>query len=158
MDITVDGLDGLLARFQQFPKDIEDKIRQLQLRLADIGIRVAKVGFANVQYDGKNDVEVDSSPEWDNDNTLIIRASGASILFIEFGAGVYGGDLHPLFGLVMPRGTYGKGYGKRRTWGFYDDAGNKVLTHGNPANRAMYDAGQEMRRQIVDIAKEVFRQ
>ena len=39
-----------------------------------------------------------------------------------------------------------------------EDMGNGIVkTHGNPANRCMYETAEEMRNSITRIAKEVFR-
>ena len=98
-------------------------------------------------------------------NTRAINASGESILFIEFGTGVYNPVTHPKADeLGMIRGAYGKGYGQNYTWYYRGDPGTngedlgngRIRTHGNNANRCMWDASEEMRRRIYDIAKEVF--
>ena len=89
-----------------------------------------------------------------------IKAEGKAVAFIEFGAGVYhnSGEPYP-----KPRpdgivgiGQYGKGLGKRQAWGFKDDSGELVITHGNPAAMPMWYASEEMRKNILKIAKEVF--
>ena len=50
---------------------------------------------------------------------------------------------------------YGKGMGKRQTWGFYED-GELRLTHGTPAIMPMYNALKTVCDEIAGIAKEVF--
>ncbi len=53
-----------------------------------------------------------------------VVAVGASVLFIEFGAGVTYPDNHPQAAeLGMKRGEYGKGHGKQSSWGYYGDPG-----------------------------------
>ena len=60
--------------------------------------------------------------------------------------------------------------GKRHSWYYYGDPGTNgvlgkvtkdgkqaVMTHGNPAAMPMYYATTEMRDNLVDIAREVFR-
>ena len=119
----------------------------------------AALRFQNAEYDGLNDVVVDSSPEWINEHTLAINASGEAILFIEFGTGVYNPVTHPKADeLGMIRGAYGKGYGQNYTWYYRGVPGTngevlengKIKTHGNNANRCMWDASEEMRRKIYD--------
>lgn len=161
------SIDAAADKLSDYLDSFDNKCRRFLERLAQIGVDVASAGFASAAYDGVNDVTV-NPPQWMNDNTLIVSASGSSITFIEFGAGVYNTGVHPLAGeLGMTRGGYGKGYGKRRQWGYYDNgggltAGGKrlsngvVLTKGNDANRSMYNASREMRQQIIGIAREVF--
>ena len=48
------------------------------------------------------------------------------------------GDLtySPVIKISGSIGSFGKGNGKRQTWGFYED-GELKLTHGTPANMPM---------------------
>lgn len=170
MRVTVDGIDGVLDHLRRLPKDINQRLHLLMERLAEIGIQSASASFASAEYDGVNDVIVGSAPVWENDHTLVIKASGTTVLFIEFGTGITYPSDHPKAGeLGMMRGTYGQGKGSRSAWGYYGEPGTNgryvrsgelgdvYLTRGNPASRSMYEAGQEMRREIARIAEEVFR-
>ena len=91
------------------------------------------------------------------------------MLFIEFGTGVIYPDDHPEAAEHgMTRGSYGKGRGKQKAWGYYGDSGtngevkiNKkgrevVITHGNPANMPMYETAKELEERLGELAKEVF--
>ena len=92
--------------------------------------------------------------------TLVLE--GREVLFIEFGAGVHyngsvGSSNHPKGaenGFLI--GTYGMGNGSRQVWGYYADSGELVLTHGTKATMPMYMADQEIIRNVVRIAREVF--
>lgn len=94
--------------------------------------------------------------------TAILVVEGEDILFIEFGAGVrYNGSvgttLHPKgteFGYLI--GTYGKGYGSRKVWGYYDDNGELVLTSGTKATMPMYKADLEIVKNVVSCAVKAF--
>lgn len=135
----------------------ERKTRELAKRLVELGAQEAKVRFSGAQYDGGNDatVSVESIP-----GGYKIVASGGSVFFIEFGAGVYynGSEPYPepRPAGVVGIGEYGKGYGKRKAWGFYDERGELVVTHGTPAAMPMLHAGRTMRQNIEKIAEEVF--
>ena len=125
--------------------------------LANIGVREASVRFTTAMYDGVNDSHVSLEPV---NNGYAIVASGKAVAFIEFGAGVYhnSGEPYPdprpegIVGI----GEYGKGYGKRQAWGYRNDGGELVITHGNPAAMPLWYASEEMRSKITKIAKEVF--
>ncbi len=169
MKIKVTGIDRLISKLEANRKSLEEKQHRLLEELAKVGIEIADVKFSTAQYDGDNDVVVNSSPEWVGDNKLFITASGNAVTFIEFGTGVHYVEQHPKgTELGAIRGAYGRGKGSRDSWGYYGspgtngqvvketDKGAVILTHGNPPARAMYDAAKEMRNQIADIAREVF--
>lgn len=170
MQIKVSGLDSLMKKLKAYRDSLEAKQQRLLEELAAIGIDVADAEFKVAQYDGYNDVVVNKDPVWIGDNQLVISASGQAITFIEFGSGVHYTEQHPKasdFG--YERGTYGQGKGSQDTWGYYgspgtngqvvksNEKGDLVLTHGNPPARAMYDAGKEMRNQMIEIARKVWR-
>lgn len=169
MQITVKGIDSIIARVKAYQNRLEDKTHKFLEELAKIGIDTAEIKFKSAIYDGVNDVFVDKSPRWEGENTLFISAEGNAVAFIEFGTGIHYTEQHPYAAeLGFQRGTYGQGKGSQETWGYYGWKGTNgvrikdtmkgtlVLTHGNPPARAMYEAGKAMREKVVEIAKEVF--
>lgn len=170
MEIKVRGLDRLISRLEAYQKSLEEKQHTLLRELTMVGIDVAEAKFQTAQYDGDNDVIVNKQPEWVGDNKLFLTATGNSITFIEFGTGIHYAEQHPkAAALGAIRGAYGQGKGSRDSWGYYgnpgtngrvvkeNDKGTVVLTHGNPPARAMYDSAKEMRNQVANIAREVFK-
>lgn len=164
---TLDTLDDAITEIEWYMRDLEIKMKKLMERLAEIGIETATLGFGNAVYAGTNDVVVEPF-KWVGDK-LIISARGNAVAFIEFGTGVHYSTPHPKASeLGMVRGSYGYKLGRLDSWRYKGDPGNEgqviqegkhkgeVLTHGNPANRAMYDAGKDMRENILEVAKEVF--
>lgn len=151
------SISKAIKEVKAYKKWIGSKANELTRRLAEIGASEAKVRFGGAQYDGVNDSTVKVEPTTDG---YRIVASGGSVFFIEFGAGVYynGSEPYP-----EPRptgvskiGEYGKGYGKRKAWGFYDESGELVITHGNPAAMPMYHASRTIQQEVERIAREVF--
>lgn len=168
---TLGTLHKAIAEIESYQKELDEKIHTLMERLAEIGIEEATVRFANAIYDGTNDVRVNNTPVWIDKNKLAISATGKSITFIEFGAGVhYAAEGHPKAGdFGFTRGGYGYHHlGKLDSWRYSGNPGTngevitdgkhqgEVKTYGNPANRALYDSAKEMREQITKIAEEVF--
>ena len=102
------------------------KRNYLKNGLALIGAREASIRFTTAMYDGTNDVQVEVTP---TNKGWVITAKGDAVCFIEFGAGVYHNTAEPYPNPrpegVVGIGEYGKGYGKRKAWGFYNDAGEK---------------------------------
>lgn len=157
MGLSTKSIDDAVRELKAFRDSIEGKKDKLLKELGEIGVREASVRFTTAMYDGVNDSDVTLES---TNNGYAIVAKGKAVAFIEFGAGVYhnGAESYP-----NPRpsgivgiGEYGKGYGKRNTWVYRDEAGEKVFTHGNPAAMPMWYASEEMRRNIERIAKEVF--
>lgn len=113
-----------------------------------------------VDYTVMANVDVDVF--YDDDNFTVVYAFGEHAVFIEFGAGVYyngapGSSPHPRGDdLGFTIGSYGKGNGVKKVWGFYGSDGLH-LTHGTPAQMPMYKAEMAAVNDIVNIAREVFR-
>ena len=135
--------------------------------MADKGLDVAKIRFANAEYAGNNDV---SCRVEQNGNTCTIIAEGKSVAFIEFGTGV----MHSAYGGELPNGvgehgTYGKENGKHKRWYYYGESGNAGTpvkevdgkgqlnyTSGNDAAMAMWGAVEEMASQVEATWREVW--
>ena len=157
MSLSAESIDNAIAELKAYKRLVEIKTNELLEELAKIGVREASVRFTTAIYDGVNDSSVTLN---DIPGGYSIVAEGKAVAFIEFGAGVYHNPGEPY---PNPRpdgivgiGEYGKGLGKRQAWGFKDDSGELVITHGNPAAMPMWYASEEMRDKILKIAKEVF--
>mgnify|MGYP000393004960 FL=1 len=88
------GLRDAERQIQEYKATLNQKAQEFVRALADKGLDVAKVRFANAQYAGSNDV---SCHVEQNGNTCTIIAEGKAVAFIEFGTGAhhngYGGEL-----------------------------------------------------------------
>ena len=157
MKVSSSSIRDAINELKSYRKSLDTKMDKFLEKLANIGVKEASVRFTTAMYDGVNDSSVTLKPIKDG---YCIVAEGHAVAFIEFGAGVYhnSGEPYP-----NPRpdgivgiGEYGKGYGKRQAWGFRDDAGELVITHGNPAAMPMWYASEEMRSAIKKTFVEVF--
>ena len=146
-----------IKELKAFQNSLESKRQQLLEELAKIGLNEAQVRFTDAMYDGVNDSEVTLETI---ENGYQIVAKGQAVAFIEFGTGVYYNPTEPYLKArpdgIVGIGEYGKGYGKRQAWGFKDESGNLVITHGNPAAMPMWHASEEIRNSILKIARRVF--
>ena len=157
MGLSASSIDNAIAQLKAYRNYIDVKTDLLLKELANIGVREASVRFTTAMYDGVNDSSVSLETV---SNGYAIVAEGHAVAFIEFGAGVYhnSGEPYPdprpegIVGI----GEYGKGHGKRQAWGFKDESGELVITHGNPAAMPLWYASEEMRSKILKIAREVF--
>lgn len=157
MSLNTSSIKDAIKELKAFRDSIDAKKYQLLEELTKIGLREASVRFTTAMYDGVNDSNVRA--ELTHFGYRIV-AEGKAVAFIEFGAGVYHNPGEPY---PNPRpdgivgiGEYGKGLGKRQAWGYEDETGELVITHGNPAAMPMWYASEEMRNSILQIARRVF--
>ena len=163
------GLRDAERQIQEYKTTLNQKAQEFAKALAQKGIDVATVRFANAQYAGDNDVTVEHDPV-QTPNGFAIVAHGKAVAFIEFGTGVmhsaYGGELPDGVG---EHGTYGKENGKRKRWYYYGESGNAGTpvkevdgkgqlnyTNGNDAAMAMWGAVEEMASQVEATWREVW--
>lgn len=157
MSLSSASIDKAIKELKAYRDSLDDKRYRLLEALTKIGLMEASVRFTTAIYDGVNDshVTAEAIPYG-----YRIVAEGKAVAFIEFGAGVYHNPGEPY---PNPRpqgivgiGEYGHGHGKRQAWGFKDESGELVITHGNPAAMPMWYAGEKMRNAIAKLFKEVF--
>lgn len=163
------GLRDAERQIQEYKTTLNQKAQEFARALAQKGIDVATVRFANAQYAGDNDVTVEHDPV-QTPNGFAIVAYGKAVAFIEFGAGVvhtaYGGELPDGVG---EHGTYGKGNGQHKRWYYYGESGNAGTpvkqvdgkgqlnyTSGNEPAMAMWGAVEEMASQVEATWREVW--
>lgn len=157
MGLSSSSIQNAITELKAYRDSLDAKLKKLLEELAYIGVKEASVRFTTAIYDGVNDSSVTLETIKDG---YCIKAEGKAVAFIEFGAGVYHNPGEPY---PNPRpsgivgiGEYGKGYGKRQAWGFRDESGELVITHGTPAAMPMWYASEEMRDSILQKFKEVF--
>jgi len=167
MTLNPESIDKAIKQLEDYRDSLQSKARELCERLASAGYLIAETGFVSAIYDGTNDVSVELLNE---DNKLVIKASGETVMFIEFGTGVTFQTYHPKrdeMG-IGDVGTYGHGLGKLNGgWRYKGEKGTNgeddpkhegyVHTYGNPANMPMYNASKDIRSQVLQIAREVFK-
>lgn len=161
------GLRDAERQIQEYKATLNKNAQEFAKALADKGLDVAKVRFANAEYAGSNNV---SCRVEQNGNTCTIIAEGKAVAFIEFGTGVshsaYGGELPAGVG---EHGTYGKGNGQHKRWYYYGESGNAGTpvkqvdgkgqlnyTSGNEPAMAMWGAVEEMASQVETTWREVW--
>lgn len=154
-----------IKELDKYKQELFKKEQRLLERLSMIGVQEASVRFTTAIYDGVNDVTVTLEQ---TSNGYSIIANGSAVAFIEFGSGVYHNTSEPYPNPrpegVVGIGEYGQGKGKRRAWFYKGEPGTNgevqssgvVKTRGNPAAMPMWYASEEMKKSILQIAREVF--
>ena len=158
--ITIDVFDpssvkSALAELKQYANSLEHKAQEIAERLAQYGLQQVRLGYDAALYDGDKDVEV--TVEQIDDNTYSIIASGATVLILEFGAGVKYGYGHPDVGEYGP-GTYpGQTHAMDpKGWWYTGSDGESHHSYGNVPSMVMYLTGMELEHEVLNVAREVF--
>lgn len=163
--LTTQSINKALRELERYKRDFQRKVELLRQRIAEELAKEAESGFNGAIVDdlvkGSSRVaQVDVTVD-DRGTVTAVVASGEDAVWVEFGAGVYhngspGSSPHPHGAeLGFTIGSYGKGNGKKKVWGFYEDDELK-LTHGTPATMPMARAAMTVCRDMEKIAREVF--
>lgn len=162
------SIGAAIRQTEDYRNSLDFKAERIRKEvMAQLSVLVRN-GFNGAFYDGLlyegwqvPSVEVTTDPEAGEHLSLVI-AHGKEAVFIEFGAGVYynpSGAPHPnRKNGILAIGEYGKGYGKRQVWGYYDESGDLHLTHGTPASMPMFYAVKEIAERVPQIARDVFKE
>ena len=81
----VKSVDAAISQIKQYEKDFAAKETEFVRRLKELGVSVARTGYATADYDGVNDVLITETQRGGN---AMIIAYGQAVGFIEFGTGV----------------------------------------------------------------------
>lgn len=166
LEVSLNGLDILTDALERYADGLDKKTQELRNRVGQELQRLVQRGFAGAVSDttlAGADEHADVSVNMTEDgNVTVVMALGEDAVWAEFGAGVWfngnaGSSPHPRGEeLGMTIGGYGKGRGKRETWGYYRD-GELHITHGTPASMPMWNASRTVIEMLPGIAREVFR-
>ena len=160
------SIDSAIKQLEDYEKRLDQKAKELCERLAQMGALYAEWNFSGVLYAGDIDCHVDVQQL--NPNTYAVIAYGETVLLLEFGAGVRHGYGHPKANeLGMGPGTYpGQKHAMDPKGWWFPYAGNTergpnssagyMHTYGNAPGMAMYNAGKDLKNEILQVAREVF--
>jgi len=163
--LSSSDIDRAIKELADYKQDILKKTDLLREKVAQRLADEAEKGFNGAVLDdlikgGTKFAQVDVSVD-NRGSVTVVVANGEDAVWIEFGAGVYhngspGSSPHPSgaeLGFVI--GGFGKGNGKKETWGYYEE-GELKLTRGTPATMPMSRAITTVCDELSEIAKEVF--
>lgn len=171
-DLSISSIRKLQKDLEKYKDSLNYKVKIFAEKLAESGIPVINSNMAKAAFTvDEKGIQSGADPQHYTHVKLhafgdYARADliveGSELLFIEFGAGVYyngtaGSSPYPKgqeFGYVI--GSYGKGHGVQKVWGYYADSGELILTHGVEATMPVYKASLEIAENVVKIAKQVF--
>lgn len=156
IDLSEKGIKELQNGLKEYDKWLKKKSDELCKRLAEMGAVKASLNFARAVYTGPEDHTITVEPR---DGGYAVRASGETVLFVEFGTGLVGYG-HPEEHGMGP-GTYpGKGHwNDPKGWYLPKDKQAKdgtKHTYGNPPNMPMYNTVKELEQELARVVREVF--
>lgn len=155
-----------IAELEDYQRRIDNAGAEIVRRLSLIGYDVAYRVMGGHVYTGETIGSL--TIEEISPTKMVLTASSTAILFFEFGAGVYGTG-HPLAGeFGMGAGTYPNqthALDPNGWWFPTDDANLTIYTDkdgqgwghsfGNPPYMPMYQAAEQMKKDLETVAKEV---
>ena len=160
MSRTIKGdlsdIPSLIAQLKAYKKGVATATEQTKKDLADVALNEARRRFGSAIVDGEKSVAVAKIHRKDG---WAVVASGKTLPFIEFGAGVFynGTEPYPQRPAgVLGIGEYGKGLGKQNAWAFTYN-GQKIVTRGTPASMPMYHAKEQIYWDYLKVAKRNFK-
>lgn len=165
IELTTQSINKALRELERYKQDFMRKVELLRQRVAEQLAKEAESGFNGAIVDdlvkGEARIAQVNVTVDDRGTVTAVVADGEDAVWVEFGAGVYyngspGSSPHPRGAeLGFTIGNYGKGNGKKKVWGFYED-GELRLTHGTPAKMPMARAVITVCQDMEKIAREVF--
>ena len=160
--LSAQSLAAAAKQLRDYARSLDDKSDNLVRKLGEYGSEMALEHFNEAPHvDTGNTIDSIGYTHRGHSGTVAV---GGAAVWIEFGtgvaknggnAGVYVHDKAVELGMDAI-GTYGKGHGANPGGWFYPKDGVYKHTFGIASNPFMYKSSQDMRRELLDIAKEVF--
>ena len=151
------SIDDIIKGLESYKRSLKVKADALVKALAEAGATNVSLVYATTPYTGHKNADV--TVEERGPGKYAIVASGQTVLFLEFGAGVTYGNGHPNQMEYGP-GTYPGQTHAMDPGGWYlpkDVFGKSgVHTYGNAPSAAMYQTGKGLREMVEQAAKAVF--
>lgn len=167
--LTTGDIDNLIREVENFKYDLQRKLADFVIELADLGITIAKAN-TYVEYDDEykdmGDM-LEFSKETtisDDEVTCTLTVTGQvytktwqggsaevnPLLMAEFGSGWRAIEGH--------QGTFPNQHvAFMRPWHWTDSSGQRHESYGGEPSRPMFKAKEEMEKQIREVAERVFK-
>lgn len=154
--LTAKSLQSAANQLRKYAKSLDKKSKRL---VDDLG--KAGVEYANMYLQHDDTGETRNSIQYSRNVDIGVISVGGAAVWIEFGTGVLanaGNSPHPKKDEVgaVGWGEYGHGLGNGYWW-FINREGKKKWTSGIPMNPFMYQTSESLRQEIVDKAREAFK-
>lgn len=164
VELSQSSIKKAVKELYEFKEELRFKSSTLAWRLAELGQRIARgtnLGPGDSNFNVRFDIsQTGSGTRFKSTLTM----TGEDIAFVEFGAGAfYNGQagtstssINDELNLGFTIGSYGLGQGANDTWVYYDaKTGKFTRSHGTKAGLPMTKANEEIRKQVLEIVREV---
>ena len=156
--LSTQSLAAAAKQLRDYARSLDDKADNLVRKLCEYGSEMALTHYSEDEHIDTG-ATIDSIGYEHRGHSGTVAVGGAAV-WIEFGTGVARNrEKHPMASELgmCDWGTYGKGHGSNPGGWFYPGYDGKYHhTFGIASNPFMYKSSQDMRRELIDIAKEVF--
>lgn len=166
MDITINlnktSIDRAIRQIKSYAKQLESNNEKFVEALCGIGEPIADSIVGSVTQEDLQDCSVSVGKVERNGGecSCTLNLNGSDSAFIEFGAGMkYAVPQNPLASENgMGVGTYpGQTHAfDPDGWNYWEN-GEKKHSFGNPPYAPLYEAGQHIELNVVDVAKNTFK-
>lgn len=173
LELDVSSIDNAISQLEAYQEKMERDLKYIIQEAAKRGVDIIRAEYAVAPYPGVKKYKVDYYPS-DDGYTATIKADGQSVMFMEFGAGLFKASapfavLDLISGQPVAHGTYGQGKGKNpKGWAFVGEMGSNppggtyktddgrvVRTMGNDAVPAVWHSRRAMKAIVDQIVNEV---
>lgn len=169
MNLSVSDIQRTISEIKSYQNELQEKCNKFCAKLSESGIAEASYHLSESPLGKTILVKADIDKSKVGCKAMIIATGKTitndygtvnSLLLVEFGSGIYyNHEQNP------KADEYGMGIGTfpdqthafEDGWWFLNDNGDWIYSHGVKATMPMYNAGKEMRKKMVSVAKEVFR-
>ncbi len=164
--VKLNEVSKAIDEVKRFRAEVEIKVRELVLRLAQAGVEIASAKLSEMGAIDTGDLDSDIHYMISDDGKRgFVRVDNDHAAYVEFGTGVMGaGKSHP----TLPWAYDVNGHGDTGWW--YPctassanptkrqakDGSWWAWTKGMPSRPFMYETAQELSEKCGEIAKEVF--
>ncbi|MCI9092658.1 MAG: hypothetical protein HFF36_02570 [Coprobacillus sp.] len=155
MKVKINGIDEVIKKIENYKKDLTEKQSKLVALLSARGyeIMVNEINSLNMPFSKGELIRGCSFDYGDTRATVYVISDHA--IFVEFGTGITGAwSPHPDNKIGYVYDVNNHGYDG---W-YYTDETGKHWTRGMPSRAFVYITAQQLRDELIVIAKEVFKQ
>lgn len=152
--VSLGNVEAAIKELETYEKKIKKNIEELLSKLLDYGIEIASAKIVELNAVESGDLlrSLDRML-YKEGNKGIIFTNSIYACYVEFGTGIKGANKpHP----TKPWAYDINGHGDNGWWYPDETLGRARFTKGMPSRPFMYQTAQELEKQAVKIAKEVF--
>lgn len=153
MEIKIKGIDETIDYLNRYQKSIIDKQKKLIMLLSARGYEIMtnEINSLHMPF-SKNELINGCSFDYEDTHATVYVISNHAI-FVEFGTGITGSwSPHPDNKIGYAYDINNHGYDG---WYYYDEEGEH-WTRGMPSRSFVYITAQQLRDELIIIAREVF--